>query len=387
MITMDTASWISFSDLIFDGSRDVCMEITGGEQIRIQSCEIRNFQMSAVIIRGGKDNGIHDCYIHDIGSNVLVLEGGDWESLTGSGFEVNNNHIHSFGYYIPATNAAISLSGVETRITHNTIHDGPHQVINFSGNDHVIMYNEIYDVVQDFFDAGAVNCHTGFNPSWRGTLISSNYFHEVGLKMEGCKCIYTDGASFGVTIEKNIFRNIGTTEVQNNAINNNTGSYIQIRNNMFINCAMPLKNYFFLSQQNTRRFNLYREMWKELFNRYDFSRMPHGEKYPELLQFWAEDRELPNTNTFKNNVIFNTEVELLHGAYVSTQFNKGIPLEELVDISGNVVFTSDPGFIDYPAGDFSLKRGAAVFKVITGFLDVEFSKMGLTGPVGPRSDK
>jgi len=383
MIITEKASWLTFSNIIFDGSRDICMEINGGEGVSLDHCEIRNFLMSAVNIKGGQAHKIVSCHIHEIGSNVMLVDGGDWATLTASGFEISNNHIHAFGYYIPSGNAAISLSGVGTKVMHNLIHDAPHQVIRFSGNDHVIMYNEIYDAVRDFFDAGAINCHLGFDPTQRGTLISSNYFHEIGMKMEGCKCIYTDGASFGVTIEKNIFQNIGTEKVQNNAINNNTGSYIKIRNNIFLNCTMPLKNYFYLSQANKLRFNMYKDDWKKLFEKYDFSKMPHGKKYPELLRFWEEEHELPTTNTFINNVIYNTDVDLRNGEYIMTAHNQCIPIEKLVNISGNIVFTSDPGFVDYSANNLTLKTDAAVFQQIPDFEEVPFSKMGLIAPAGP----
>ena len=383
MIAAKNASWLNFSNLIFDGSRDVCMAIEGGQGVEVDHCEIRNFLMSAIAIKDGQSHKISSCHIHGIGSDVIKAQGGDWETLTSSGIEITNNHIHAFGYYIPSGNSAINLGGVGIKVTHNLIHDAPHRVINFKGNDHVIMFNEFHDVVRDFFDAGAINCHLGNDPTQRGTLISSNYFHEIGMKMEGCKCVYTDGASFDVTIEKNIFQNIGTAEVQNNAINNNTGSYINMQNNIFLNCTMPLKNYFYLSQANSLRFNMYRENWKRIFKKYDFSKMPHGKRYPELLRFWQDEHELPNTNSFVNNVIYNTDVELLGGAYILTVRNQDIPIEELVDIRGNVVFDSDPGFVDFSGGDLSLKPDAAVFKQIPGFEEVPFSKMGLRAPVGP----
>ncbi|MFC2090022.1 right-handed parallel beta-helix repeat-containing protein [Bacteroidota bacterium] len=383
MIISENASWLTFLNIIFDGSRDVCMEISGGEDVNIDHCEIRNFLMSAINIDGGKSHTINSCHIHNIGSNVITVDGGDWETLTPSGFEIKNNHIHTFGYYIPSSNVAINLRGVGVRVTHNLIHDAPHKLISFKGNDHIIMFNEFHDAVRDFFDAGAINCHLGYDPTQRGTVISSNYFHEIGMKMEGCKCIYTDGASFEVTIEKNIFQNIGTDEVQNNAINNNTGSHIHMRNNIFLNCTMPLKNYFYLSQANSLRFNMYREDWKDIFSKYDFSEMPHGKKYPALLRFWEEEHELPTTNSFVNNLIYNTEVELLNGEYIMTVRNQGIPIEELVEISGNKVFDSDPGFVDYSAGNLNLKPDAEVFKEIPGFEEIPFSKIGLMAPVGP----
>lgn len=384
MFKIENTSSIKFSNIIFEGSRDVCLEITNSADVDIEHCEIRNFLKSAIIIENGKSHNIESCHIHDIGSDVLLVDGGEWETLSPSGIEINNNHIHSFGYYIPSGNSAISLSGVGTKVTHNRIHDAPHTLINFKGNNHVIMYNDFYDAVRDFFDAGAINCHLGNDPTQRGTVISSNYFHEIGMKMNGCKAVYTDGASFEVTIEKNIFQNIGTGEIQNNAINNNTGSYINIRNNIFLNVTMPLKNYYYLSQANSLRYNMYKDNWKKIFGEYDFTKMPHGEQYPALLRFWDEEHELPTTNSFVNNIIYNTDVTLLNGEYVMTARNKGIPIEELMEISGNVVFTEDPGFVDFQGGDLMLKEDADAFKEIPAFEEVPFNKMGLVGPTGPR---
>ena len=102
-----------------------------------------------------------------------------------------------------------------------------------------------------------------------------------------------------------------------------------------------------------------------------------------MLRFWDEEHELPTTNSFVNNVIYNTEVDLLDGAYILTKRNKGIPIEELLDISGNVVFTANPGFEDFAKGNLSLKADAEVFKQIPNFEEVPFSKMGLIAPVGP----
>lgn len=387
MVIARDASWVTFSNLVFAGSRDSCMEITGGECVRIEHCELRNFLMSAITIKDGLNHGIIQSDIHGIGAGALTLDGGDWATLTASGIEVSNNHIRSYGYYISSGSSAIHLRGVGTRVTHNLIHDAPHQAINFAGNDHVIMYNEVHDVVRDFFDAGAIMTHTGSDPTMRGTVISSNYLHDIGVNMEGCKAVYIDGASFGVTVEKNIFQNIGTQEVQNNAININNGSHVSVRNNIFLDCTVALKNYFYLSQANSRRFKMYRENWKELFARYDFSRMPHGRKYPELLHFWEEERELPTTNSFRNNVIYNPRVKLLDGAYIVTTHHRGLPIEKLVDASGTMVFSTDPGFVDLAANNLRLKPDAEVFTKIPGFEEVPFAMMGLTAPVGPLASR
>jgi hypothetical protein len=50
----------------------------------------------------------------------------------------------------------IRFDGVGTNVSHNHMHDTPHNVITFTGNNHNIEYNRIHDAVQDTGDAGAI---------------------------------------------------------------------------------------------------------------------------------------------------------------------------------------------------------------------------------------
>ena len=51
----------------------------------------------------------------------------------------------------------VSIQGVGNRAAHNLIHNAPHNAIIFGGNDHVIEFNEIHDVVLESDDQGGVD--------------------------------------------------------------------------------------------------------------------------------------------------------------------------------------------------------------------------------------
>ena len=51
--------------------------------------------------------------------------------------------------------------------------------------------------------------------------------------------------------------------------------------------------------------------------------------------------------------------------------------EQLVDASGNVVTKSDPGFVNYSGGDFTLKDDSEVYTKIPDFPKLDFKNMGL----------
>ncbi len=50
--------------------------------------------------------------------------------------------------------------------------------IGWSGNENIIEFNEIYNVVLETNDAGAI--YSGRDPSMQGNVIRYNYFHDIG---------------------------------------------------------------------------------------------------------------------------------------------------------------------------------------------------------------
>ncbi|RIX59510.1 hypothetical protein D3P08_05030 [Paenibacillus nanensis] len=390
MINAVNTSYVTFEDLVLENGRDSAAVIMGGSHVRLVHCEIRNFTEGGVRINtqsrwlyndfataSGKNHAVVNTHIHHVGGTGVILNGGDRLTLEPGNNVVENSHIHDFAYYHKAYNPAVILTGAGNRVSRSEIHDAPHPGILIFGNDHIVEYNDIYDVCKTFSDLGAIYMNLGASPQERGSVIRRNYFHHIGEGKAGVQGVYPDNFTMGITIEENIFYRMG-----NSAVLNNGGAHIRTRNNLFIDAKVPY-DYADLylgdgpEQQISKN---YMGPWHALFEKYNhFVGMPHLEKYPELANFFTENRYYPDTNTFQGNVIYNptkprSSTTNANGAY--DKFN-------LVQYADNWVTNQDPGFADFAGGDLNLRPDAAVFQQIPGFPDIPFSEMGITGKAGP----
>jgi len=191
LVRLQDASHVVLRGLVLEAARGNGVLISGGTGCKIAGCTIRNLGAWAVRISGGTNHGVAGCDISGTGDGGIVLAGGERKSLTPAGHCAANNDIHDFSRWNRMCRPAVSLSGVGNRAAHNRIHDAPHQAIDFSGNDHLIELNEIYNVCYEANDGGAV--YAGYNWTMRGTVIRHNFMHHVnGLGGRGCVGVYLD---------------------------------------------------------------------------------------------------------------------------------------------------------------------------------------------------
>lgn len=390
MINALNVSYVSFEELILEDGRDSAAVISGGSHTRIANSEIRNFTNSGVLINTqsrfyysdivsgpGTYNGVENTHIHHIGGTAVTLTGGDKTTLAPGHNYVENSHIHDFAYYHKAYNPGVHLSGVGNVMSHNVLHDAPHPGVLIFGNDHLVEYNEIYDVCKNFSDLGAIYMNLGEKPQERGTVIRRNYFHNIGEGKAGVQGIYPDNFTMGLTIEENIFYKMG-----NSAILNNGGAHIETRHNIFVDSKVPYDYAdLYLGDEPDDQVPLnYMPKWEALFDaNNDFVGTPYLTKYPELADFFTENRYYPDTNTFAENVVYNPTVP----RSVTTNVYGAYDKFELVQYSGNWVTTTDPGFVNLAAGDLSLAPNAPVFTQIPGFPNIPFGDIGIVGKAGP----
>ncbi|WP_168121598.1 Ig-like domain-containing protein [Paenibacillus sp. HB172176] len=390
MINAVNVSHVNFEDLILENGRDSAVVIMGGDSVQIVHCEIRNFANGGVQINtpsrwlyndfakaDGVNHAVISTHIHHIGGTGVILNGGDRLTLEPGNNAVVNSHIHDFAYYHKAYNPAVILTGAGNRVTGSEIHDAPHPGILIFGNDHLVENNNIYDVCKTFSDLGAIYMNLGAAPQERGSIIRGNYFHNIGEGKAGVQGVYPDNFTMGITIEENIFYKMG-----NSAILNNGGAHNQTRNNLFIDAKVPYEfaDLYLGDAPEQQISKNYMGPWHDLFDRYNnFEGMPHLEKYPELADFFTENRYYPDTNTFENNVVYNPTKTRSS----ATNENGALDNLDLVQYANNWVTDQDPGFVDLAGGDLNLKEDAEVFEQIPGFQTIPFSEMGTTGKVGP----
>ncbi|MBE1584263.1 right-handed parallel beta-helix repeat-containing protein [Nonomuraea angiospora] len=390
MIKTAGASHVSFQELALEYGRSLPAVILGGSHVTIERSDIQNFADGGVYINSagryvydgipdknkGRDHAVVSSTIRHVGGVGVVLNGGDDKTLEPGRNRVENSHIHDFAYYHKAYNPGVMFDGVGNTARGNEIHDAPHPGIIVHGNDHLIEYNDIYDICQDFQDLGAIYMNAGMTPHERGTVIRRNYFHHIGEGRDGVEGVYPDNLTMGLTIDENVFYRMG-----NDAIKSGSGDHIKTRNNIFVDTHVPYDNYeMWMGDQpdNTVDKN-YLPAWRKLFEENGgFAGTPYAAKYPELLTFFDENHYFPAKNFFENNLVWNPE--LARASSVNQHGARDV--KNLLNYAGNWVADRNPGFTDWQAGDFSLTADAEVFQRIPGFKAVPFAEIGTHGKVG-----
>lgn len=378
MVAMSQVSHVRIEDLVLDGGRSEAITCTGGEQVLLERCEIRNFSGGGVSL-DGRNHGVRGCHVHHVGGSGVGLRGGDFATLEPGGMFVEHCDIHDFAWlhqvYVPAV--GLGYRSVGSRVSHNRIHHGPHVAITVYGNDHLIEGNDIGNVVEDFTDMGAIYANLGKSPLERGTIVRHNYFHDIGREHRHQNAVYADNCTMGWLIEGNVFHRIGGVgdAWDSRAVNNNSGAFIVTRHNAFIDCTVPYVMGNYCARQDLHE--SFRKAWEAYFQSHDLTRLPHAAKYPELLRFWEEPRQYPDSNRFEGNLIYNPTVPLALRVG-SLEMHDGAIVERggSLHLGSNWVADADPGFVSAETGDLRLRSDAEVLRKIPGFIAIPFAAIG-----------
>lgn len=227
MVSLERTSYITIRGIIFEYSRGSVLTVEEGHHNTVAGCIIRNTGKHGISISGGTYNGVKSCDIYRTGEGGVDLSGGDYS--TSSNNFVTNSRIHHFSRVHRTYHPAVRGSGVGNVISHNHIHDAPHSGIIYSGNDHIIEFNEFHHLATESGDVGAI--YTGCPYFGRGTVIKHNYFHDIhGGGMFGAQSVYFDNLTSGTTVYGNIF------------VRNSRGVFVGggrdniIENNVFVEC-------------------------------------------------------------------------------------------------------------------------------------------------------
>ena len=401
MILLDGASNIHLQGLVFECSRACAVKIREGSGNEVAGCTIRNIDNdTSVIIEGGSRNGVRSCDIYDVGSTGIRIVGGDRTTLTPAGNYAINNHIYRYGGILQAFNGGIYLQGVGDTVSHNRIHDAPFSGIQYYGNDHLIEYNELYDLAHESGDVGGIN--TGGDYSEMGTVIRYNYIHDIhGYGEGGCRGIYLDLPGSNTAIFGNIVANVDI------GVFFNSGRDNLVENNVFFNChpsvgiyIWPFKSYFYPGGA-----------WKIFEKLHDvrYTEPPYSTHYPLLPRYldsvglgmpyghavirnvstggtWLDLSEGMNFSQARveNNVVgdslvlvftrhWTPDYDPYHIGYASTHTREDSALADELVRRGNIL--SDPALADPRAGDFRPGDRSPAWKA--GFRRIPVEHIGL----------
>ncbi len=234
MFTLTDTKHITISGLNIEGVLNTGVEMLGTEYVAFKNATIAATQLKAGVINSTSKNtvmnsGFENVNFFDVNGGVSI-SGGDTMNLVSQNNYLQNCHFNNFATITQSYNPAVSISGVGNRITSCMIEDGPHNAIMYSGNDQVIEFTEITNVVQAAKDQAAI--YTGRNVLQRGTVIRNNYFHDIEAGSGGNpnSGIYLDDLQAGADIIDNVFENVGW------GIFINGGRDTHVQGNEFINC-------------------------------------------------------------------------------------------------------------------------------------------------------
>ena len=233
LLKLTDVSHVTFSGLTLEATRSSAVEIHGGASNRIAGCLIRNIGNYGVTIEGGFGHGVLSCDIFDTGDGGVSLAGGNRQTLQAGAHFVENCHFARQGRWSKCYVPAVSIGGVGQRASHNLIHDHPHCAILFTGNDHLVEFNEIHHIALETGDVGAI--YTGRDYTFRGNRIRHNFIHHTGGVGMGSMGIYMDDCVSGTEIFGNLFY-----QVQRAAFLGG-GRDHQVVNNIFVDCNFAVE--------------------------------------------------------------------------------------------------------------------------------------------------
>ncbi|MDU3349138.1 right-handed parallel beta-helix repeat-containing protein [Clostridium sp.] len=174
LIQLKDISNITLKNITFENTRNNGISIDNSKDITIENCIIKNLSMYGISLNKVSNANITKNKIYNTGTGGIYANGGDRITLTSSKIKINENGIYNFSRIKKTYSAAINITGVGITASKNKIYDGPHTGILFSGNDHTIEENEIFDICKETNDIGAI--YSGRDWTYRGNIIRKTIF-------------------------------------------------------------------------------------------------------------------------------------------------------------------------------------------------------------------
>ena len=233
LISTEKASNVKISGITFENTRGKGI-VTSGGSVSIDNCVLRNIGNNAVSLSSSNSEVVNS-HIYSIGGPAITATAGNNEKLTSGNIRIANNEIHNFGRIFRTYQGAIHLAGCGNVAEYNTIYDAPHTAIRFSGSNQQILNNEIYNVVNETSDAGAI--YSGRDWTYWGNTIKNNYIHDVvdnARADSSVVAVYADDMLGGTIVENNVIKNCEVAALFGGGRGN------IFRNNTVVDCGSGL---------------------------------------------------------------------------------------------------------------------------------------------------
>ncbi len=319
ILNIENSENIKISDIEIGWNNKTAVLINSSKDVKIDSVTIRATSGYGVIMSDSQRAAVKNSELYDIAMGGVKINAscGDSGKHIAGGCGIENCHIYNFADE-NSNMAGVDLQGIGNFARHNVIHDSMSQGVLVYDYDNVVENNEIYNVVRDIFDGGAIYIG-GFG--FMGIQIRSNYIHDIFKSHRGWGRIYSmyaDNAAPGITFENNVVTQVGLY----GGGRNNT-----IKNNIFIDSNIEYDKRALLGDWYRKNTNLY----PQIVNKPGFDRETWYKEHPELKEM-VEDCE-------KEKEYLNSAVTDENGnvTYTKEKFDAGEPKN--VSVSDNLVIS------------------------------------------------
>ena len=378
LVTLTSVSNVAFSGMTFEGGRAQLIQINGGQSNLVTGCVLRGGSADGVKILDSPSSGVSWCVLTDLGERgVWIYGSGTRSTLTAGNNFIAYNTISNVGRLCTCYKSPIDLTHTYSAnenvdgvyMGHNLIHDCPHFAINLYGNNHVIEYNEIYRVCTETADAGAI--YSGYNWTFRGTVIRYNYFHDINAgggatDWDGVMGIYEDAAWSGTTMYGNVFCNV------DHGIYVNGGRDNIIQNNIFVDCtntAAGTRASYAIAVSQCATYNGFTNTGDTMMLRLaamPYQTPPWSTEYPALMTLTNNRPELALGNVIATNISYNNGSG---GAWIVWENNANTNATVM-----NNLTNGDPLFVNYSQRNFGLLTNSPVWSL--GFQSIPTTGFG-----------
>ena len=380
VLALTDVKGVSVENVIMEGCRFPIINVRNSNHIILKDLVLRNSGDAAIVIHGGSDGLVDNCEAYGMGSAGICVNAGDRKSLTPGGWVIQNCFVHHYARIGRMYNPGIQLNGCGNTARHNLITDAPHNAMTFSGNNHLMEYNELARVCWESNDAGAV--YTGRNWTMRGNVFRYNYMHDVqGFQNKGCVGIYLDDMFSSCRIEGNVFQRVTRAAMIGGGRDN------QLVNNIFIDCVPSLH----VDARGLGWAKFWSEQWlqeqkdKGTLMGIAFDKPPYSEQYPELANMLSGQPAAPEGNEISRNICYGGVWDKPAGFWKTSIHPQARPFLKMED---NTVWVKSQGSENQWEGENPLfvnpeKPEAAQFQLQpdspalkNGFKPIPFEKIG-----------
>ena len=343
LLQLNNTSYVAFKNIIIEENLHDGVRIYKGENNLIAGCTIRNVTKNAVTVDSGKGHSILSNDIYYTGAGGVWLRGGDENAVPkgSSDFKVVNNHIHHYStlqkIYAAGINAGFTGGGggghhncVGAYIAHNMIHDAPHVGVLYGSWNSIFEYNEVFNYCLISDDMGAFYAYDQYE-RMGGHTFAYNFIHNSSIG-DG---IYFDHDHRDVNVYGNLVVLNSAPKRRGTGILYKIGS--QVKNPQTINC---------------------------------YNNMVVNCNYGVEVVTTGS----PATNVFNNNVAVTCTRPFTYKMVTDKARDTAATA---ITNGKNMVYNSDPGFVDLKKYNFSLKPDSRVFTDLPDFKPLPVQKMGL----------